>query len=415
MGKASRIVLVALALVLLLPSALGQDDNAPRTIHAHHYVRVPLDPSATERPILVSWNATAPIDVLVLTSEEAERFANDSDWVVPGDAFLAVRSATQGQSHVTIPPGVAAAIIWDNTANPADGAPGATDVSVEMGAYDVVLPDSSPQGLLRTATFQQEAWALPGLPGMGIAPQAILFLAIAIGCEVVAWREDKRRWIDLGIMVALGALFSAFVSTEGVILPDTRLLTIPAVIVGIYAVRRYRTRAAAVAGVFAACFWGPFLGGDVLSLALHHGTIERLWDTQSTVFVIGGAGWGDALVLVPILGVLSFALRGFGVLGLLERRRKPAPRPVVAGTRNAEGVHIDVRNPTDAPLEGLQVEVFDGDSREKLHGQDVEGAVSPGSAMQIAVPLSAAVAALPALHVVLRSSRGEHALDLRAP
>ncbi|MEA3200110.1 MAG: hypothetical protein QOE90_1538 [Thermoplasmata archaeon] len=409
-----------LVVLLFSPVALGQDeDAAPVVLHAEHFFRFEMNASNAERTLWASWNASAPIDFLVLTSDGFADYRNAT--LLPDNATYRETNTTAGMRHVALPPGQAYVLVWDNAGVPVGGAAGATNVTISFNAFATNASRSNAAGLARTAALQQPSWLIPGLPGIGVAGPALLFLALAAGCEVLAWRENKRRWIDVGIMVGLGAIFSVFVASRGVVLPDTRLLTIPAIFIGVLGLKRHRTALGAAAGVFAACFWGPLVGGDLLSLALHHAQVEQGWYDQGKAMIIGGAGWRDALVIVPIVGMLGFVFRRFTLLGWImgwTRKRKRAPPPAapvvprppgrlaVRAAREGAALRLVIATPAEAGVESLNLDVLDAASGLRIWGQSIEVGLGPGAERSLDLQIPKDAAQHSALRVVVRSALG---------
>lgn len=314
------------------------------------------DPTISDVDVLV--RASGRVDVLAFEAQwfneykAAQNGARGRSWYYIADGRFIDTDHVRHTFHFPEPGRYY--IVIDNTDSPDGGAPGNTRVTADIGTV-VLTPtglQTGPGHFFNTLLLRQDYWEVPFLTGIGVAGPTLIFLFVALVAESIARAKDPQRFGALALMAGLGAVFTFFVPSEGVYLPDTRLLTIPAAYLGYRAFKRTSDTVASAAGVFSACFWGPLIGADILNLLIHYDTVREGYLYGGSVMIIGGAGWADALILVPAFGLVSFA--GFRVGA---RHTRVALQTSLQGDTRSGTLFVKVINEGEHATRGLSYEV----------------------------------------------------------
>lgn len=307
------VALLALALPALPGAAAAVTGfEADATVPAGERASWPLDGGEGDG-LLLSWDADAPIDLLVVQAEDASVLDNASAQPRLAGTML---NESSGRGHVTLSAPGPWLLVLDNTAGPPGGAAGAAPVSahVTVAPYFLEVPEPSDPDpepaqdgdagdgreaptLWNTLLFDSWKWVPGGAVGFGgVALWALLVLAAAC----FRFAAPLRVTGQLALAVAAFVTVWSLLPLPGA-MTEIGLCALAGVAVAWAAHRAIGPTWDVLRAILVATILGAF-AGDVLGWALRH-----LWSDPS-LLVFGNRRFVDEIFTVPGFGVLGFVL-----------------------------------------------------------------------------------------------------------
>ncbi|HVL48143.1 MAG TPA: hypothetical protein VM889_06265 [Candidatus Thermoplasmatota archaeon] len=314
-----RLLLISMtfaSVMLALPMASAQSDiyvpeTEGRTLEPGVHLFYELDDASgvTRYDFLIQ--ASGPIDIFLLSQIQYEAYQGASSRYFPTESFL---QKTSLRHIFRVPANQPYVLVIDNSASPSGGAPGSGYVTVRSG-YIPLTPDGTAGGLddfLRTLFLRQDYWEVPLVTGVAVAGPTLIFFFIALASTGIAHVDEEEQghwWLSLIVLTIVGAAFTIVVPGVGFLL-DARWLTIPAAIYGYLTYKRTANTMVSVAAVFSVTYFASLVGVDVLTEIMHHTEHVEDYYYTGSIGVFGGAGWGDLLIIAPVIAVATFLFWG---------------------------------------------------------------------------------------------------------
>ncbi|MBI2078290.1 MAG: hypothetical protein HYT80_07990 [Euryarchaeota archaeon] len=181
--------------------------------------------------------------------------------------------------------------------------------SLLMLAASAYVSEISRNGL-REATLAlaagRAAWQIPGVPQIGVGVSAFVGLVLAVAFTFALSREHSSRAQWTAVAVSVGAWNASFTggSIQVWVLPTAVLCALW----GAHAFYKTWDWGAACRGTFALAFWAVFLGADTIRLWPNLPRIQAEFQPGAPLLVIGGVGWADALLYLPLVALAPLML-----------------------------------------------------------------------------------------------------------
>jgi uncharacterized membrane protein len=258
--------------------------------------------------VVVSWDGTAPVDVLVLQADNASVLDDPAMQPARAGDFL---NLSQGQGHATLAGNGPWLLIVDNSPQPPGGAAGDQPVTVHVSVVPNILevapqpqPAQAGQGaggeaptLWNTLLFDAPHWAPGGVVGFsGMA----LWMIVLSAAAMYGFATPARRLAELTVLVAAATILWSLLPHPGVLTQ----IGVPLALgfaAGWMAVRRSRTLADCARLAFVASVFGVFAG-----VILAFGA-RNLW-TRQPMLVLGADQFQDVLFTLPMGALLGVVL-----------------------------------------------------------------------------------------------------------